>query len=236
MLRLRTVNMYLPQPVASYLRSPPAGTQPPALSAVTFPATPSPVDFVHARWKFEYPLSLPGPFVEWYMSRLRFGPRLMAVCAHCRISAQLLEHAQIPELRAVVQVRVPLAAIPGGTGRLSSSGELAARPGVADAVSTNQSLQNSRSLCGSRKTCCLLPAHLTKNPLGASSISSSLDSQLPIRNTCNTLSAQVDSPLAQPHSLIFMPWFACAQPLATKNCRLAWSGLSLLAALAALNA
>ena len=33
------------------------------------------------------------------MARLRFGPRLMAVCAHLRISPQLLEHTQIPELR-----------------------------------------------------------------------------------------------------------------------------------------
>ena len=28
-------------------------------------------------------------------------------CAHLRISSQLLEHTQIPELRAIVQVRVP---------------------------------------------------------------------------------------------------------------------------------
>ena len=49
------------------------------------------------------------------MARLRFGPRLMAVCAHLRISPQLLEHTQIPELRATVQVRVPLAGAPEGT-------------------------------------------------------------------------------------------------------------------------
>ena len=74
-VRLHTVNMYLPQPVASCLRSPPAGTQPPTLSPVAFPlATPSPVDFVHVRWKFECPLSPPGPFVEWYMSWLRVCP------------------------------------------------------------------------------------------------------------------------------------------------------------------
>ena len=41
--------------------------------------------------------------VKWYMARLRFGPRLMAVCAHLQISSHLLEHAQIPELRAIVQ-------------------------------------------------------------------------------------------------------------------------------------
>ena len=51
--------MYLPQPVASCLRSPPEATQLPALVPVLFhPSAPSPVDFVHACWKFKYPLSL----------------------------------------------------------------------------------------------------------------------------------------------------------------------------------
>ena len=36
-------------------------------------------------------------------------------CAHLRISPQLLEHTQILELRAIVQIRVPLAATPEGT-------------------------------------------------------------------------------------------------------------------------
>ena len=39
-------------------------------------------------------------------------PRLMAVCAHLRIGPQLLEHTQIPELRTIVQIRVPLAGAP----------------------------------------------------------------------------------------------------------------------------
>ena len=43
------------------------------------------------------------------MARLRYGPRLMAVCTHLHISLQLLEHTQIPELRAIVQVRPPIA-------------------------------------------------------------------------------------------------------------------------------
>ena len=43
------------------------------------------------------------------MARLRFGPHLRAVCAHLQISPQLLEHTQMPELRAIVQARVPLA-------------------------------------------------------------------------------------------------------------------------------
>ena len=37
-LRLRMVYMYLPQPIASCLRSPPEGTKPPLLAPVTFPA------------------------------------------------------------------------------------------------------------------------------------------------------------------------------------------------------
>ena len=115
-LRLRTVYMYLSQPIASCLRSPPEDTKPPILSSVTFPAAaPCPLHYIHARWKHTYPLSLPSSFVEWYMARLRFGPQLMAVCAHLRISLQLLEHTQISELRAIVQIRVPLAGAPEST-------------------------------------------------------------------------------------------------------------------------
>ena len=108
--------MYLPQPAASCLRSPPDTAPLPTLAPVVFhPSAPSPVDFVHARWKFECPLSLPAPFVEWCQSRLRFGPRrrLMAACANCRIGAQLLEHAY------PATARVPLAGAPGGTASLA---------------------------------------------------------------------------------------------------------------------
>ena len=115
-LKLRTVYMYLPQPIASCLRSPPEDTKLPTLSSAIFPASaPCPLHYIHARWQFRYPLTPPSPFIEWYMARLRFGPRLMAACAQLRISSQLLEHAQIPELRAIVQVRVPLAGAPEGT-------------------------------------------------------------------------------------------------------------------------
>ena len=97
-LRLRTVYMHLPQPVASCLRSPREDTKLSTLSSAAFPAAaPCPLHCIHARWKVEYPLPLPSPFGEWYMARLRLGPRLMAVCAQLRISSQLLEHAQIPE-------------------------------------------------------------------------------------------------------------------------------------------
>ena len=112
-LRLRTVYMYLPQPIASCMRSPPEDTKPPTLASAAFPAAvPCPLHYIHARWKNANPLTLPSSFVEWYMDRLRFGPRLLAVCAHLRISPQLLEQTQILELRAIVQVRVPLAGAP----------------------------------------------------------------------------------------------------------------------------
>ena len=110
-LRLRTVYMYLPQLIASCLRSPPEDRNLPTLSSAAFPAAaPCPLHYIHARWKFEYPLTLSSSFVEWYMARLRFGPRLMAVCAHLRISSQLLEHAQVLSC-----VCVPLAGAPEGT-------------------------------------------------------------------------------------------------------------------------
>ena len=67
-LHLRTVNMYLPQPsriVPAQLACGHAAANPVASGCT------SPVAFVHARCKFECPLSLPGPFVDWYMSRLR---------------------------------------------------------------------------------------------------------------------------------------------------------------------
>ena len=68
-LRLRTVYMYLPQPIASCLRSPPEATELPTLSSAACPAAaPCPLHYIHARWKFEYPLTLPSSFVEWYSS------------------------------------------------------------------------------------------------------------------------------------------------------------------------
>ena len=54
--------MYLPQPIASSLRSPPEDTKLPTLSSAAFPAP-----YIHARWKFECPLTLSSSFVEWYM-------------------------------------------------------------------------------------------------------------------------------------------------------------------------
>ena len=56
----------------------------------------------------------------------------MAVCAQLRISVQLLEHAQIPELRAIVQVRVPLAEAPEGTAL--------SKPATADSKSCQQAI------------------------------------------------------------------------------------------------
>ena len=72
-VRLRTVYMFLPQPIASCLRSPPEDTKSPFLAPVTFPAAAVPAALYSCWWKFA--------FVEWYMARLRFGPRLMPTLA-----------------------------------------------------------------------------------------------------------------------------------------------------------
>ena len=128
-VRLRTVYMYLLQPIASCLRSPPEDTKPPFLAPVTFPAAaPCPLHYIHARWKFTSPFTPSSSFLEWYMARLRFGPRLMAVCAHLRISPQLLEHTQILEPRAIAQVRLPLAGALEGVALPAQPTTVDARP------------------------------------------------------------------------------------------------------------
>ena len=64
-LQLRTVYMCLPQPIASCLLSPPEDTKLPTLSSAAFPAAaPCPLHYIHARWKFEYRLTLSSSFVE----------------------------------------------------------------------------------------------------------------------------------------------------------------------------
>ena len=75
---------------------------------------------------------------------------------------QLLEHAQIPELRAVVQVRVPLAGVPGGTAlpsRATADALLQADCGLTWFCRClgGSVIQSFLSFypCGSRKTCYL---------------------------------------------------------------------------------
>ena len=178
-------------------------------------------------------------FVEWYMARLRFGPRLMAVCAHLRISPQLLEHTQIPELRAIVQVRVPLAGAPEGTALPKPPATAEAllqagwRPDLVVQMPRERdqpALLSSRFPCDSRRTSEHLPLRPflpMTIPRAASSTTFSRGSGWPAKRISGTLSAQVASPFPRRHSLIFGPRCVCRKPPAIRSYRPASDALLL---------
>lgn len=115
-VRLRTVFLYLPQPVAACLAVPAGSTGlPDVLRAVLAPADCPQPDFLHARWRLDYTLQPSEDLLEWYLSRLEFGPLLMAACKGCRVSEHVFVHSQIPAIRMLVHIRLPLAGAPQGT-------------------------------------------------------------------------------------------------------------------------
>ena len=110
-LRLRTVYLYLPQPVAACLRAPPPGGGPPALAKVHVPET-SPCTYLAAYWKADMSYTPTADFHHWCMARVRCGPLVLATCRNCAVCPNLPEHLQIPPLRLVVQLR-PVLGAPG---------------------------------------------------------------------------------------------------------------------------
>ena len=113
-LRLRTVYLYVPQPVAACLRAPPPGGGPPALTRVHVPETsPGPCTYLAAYWKFEMLYTPKTDFMRWYLARVTCGPLVLEACRSCTVCPNLLEHLQIPPLRLVVQMRLPVVGVPG---------------------------------------------------------------------------------------------------------------------------
>ena len=92
-MRLRTVHMHLPQPVAVCLRTPPDTTPAPTMVPAVLPpgarAQPS------TSWHVGnvYPFTPPDAFLAWYRNRLLFGPLLLAACTHSRVSPHALSHS-----------------------------------------------------------------------------------------------------------------------------------------------
>ena len=78
-LRLRTVYLYLPQPVAACLRAPPPGGGLPALAKVHVPET-SPCTYLAAYWKADMSYTPTTDFHRWYMTRVTCGPLVLATC------------------------------------------------------------------------------------------------------------------------------------------------------------
>ena len=73
-LRLRTVLLFVPQPVAACVRAPPPGSGLPVLTKVTLPEhPPSPCTYLADKWKIDSPHIPATDFARWYMSRVTCG-------------------------------------------------------------------------------------------------------------------------------------------------------------------
>ena len=128
-LRLRSVTLYLPQPVAAAIKYPPLPNLP-TLGEAHFPesaeAHPS---FLLARWRHETTVSASSNFQQWYMNLATPGPHLAAVLAGSNLHYEVVQHCQIPPLRLTLTTRAPCAGAPLGTPQpnaASSASQLAA--------------------------------------------------------------------------------------------------------------
>ena len=87
-LGLRTVFLYLPQPVAACMLVLPPGGSLPALAQVTLPGHP-PHPFTYlASWKVDVEHTPAPDFTRWYMSRVTCGTFLLEVCQRCKVCSQ----------------------------------------------------------------------------------------------------------------------------------------------------
>ena len=113
-LGLRTVFLYLPQPVAACMIVLPPGGSLPALAQVTLPVhPPHPFTYLAASWKVDVEHTPAPDFTRWYMSRVTCGTFLLEVCQRCKVCSNLVAHLQIPRMRISYQVAMPVVGKPG---------------------------------------------------------------------------------------------------------------------------
>ena len=113
-LGLRTVFLYLPQPVAACMIVLPPGGSRPALAQVTLPVhPPHPFTYLAAVWRVDVEHQPAPDFQRWYMSRVTCGPFLLEACRRCKVCPNLVAHLQIPRLRISYQVAMPVVGRPG---------------------------------------------------------------------------------------------------------------------------
>ena len=113
-LGLRTVFLYLPQPVAACMIVLPPGGSLPALAQVTLPVhPPHPFTYLAASWKVDVEHTPAPDFTRWYMSRVTCGTFLLEVCQRCKVCPNLVAHLQIPRMRISYQVAMPVVGKPG---------------------------------------------------------------------------------------------------------------------------
>ena len=113
-LRLRTVFIFVPQPVAACLRVPPAARRRPELASILLPDhPPSACSYLAAKWQFDVSHTPSASFTSWYMTRLTCGPLLLEACRQGCVPVNILDHLQIPQFRPVAQIRLPVLGAPG---------------------------------------------------------------------------------------------------------------------------
>ena len=106
-LGLRTVFLYLPQPVAACMIELPPGGSLPALAQVTLPVhPPHPFTYLAASWKVDVEHTPAPDFTRWYMSRVT-----CARSRRCKVCPNLVAHLQIPRMR--ISYQVPVVGRPG---------------------------------------------------------------------------------------------------------------------------
>ena len=108
-LRLRTVFIFVPQPVAACLRIPAAARRRPELASILLSEQhPSACCYLAAKWQLDVAHTPSETFARWYMPRLTCGPLLLEACRLGCVPANILDHLQIP-----LQIRLPILGAPG---------------------------------------------------------------------------------------------------------------------------
>ena len=59
------------------------------------------------------PYTPTADFLRWYVARMTCGPLFLAAYRNCAVCSNLLEHLQVPPLRLMVQIRLPVLGPPG---------------------------------------------------------------------------------------------------------------------------
>ena len=113
-LRLRTVFIFVPQPVAACLRIPVAARRRPELASILLPEQPpSACSYLAAKWLLDVAHTPSATFTRWYMTRLTCGPLLLEACHQGCVPVNILDHLHIPQFRLVAQIRLPVLGAPG---------------------------------------------------------------------------------------------------------------------------
>ena len=113
-LRLRTVVLFVPQPVAACLRIPVAARRRPELASILLSEQhPSACCYLAAKWQLDVAYTPSETFGRWYMTRLTCGPLLLEACRLGCVPANILDHLQIAQFRVVMQIRLAVLGAPG---------------------------------------------------------------------------------------------------------------------------